>query len=81
MIGEETETKDCVWVEVRNFKYVIPPLKTQRNGALAFAKSLLNYQDWFEELWNRRRAITDKPTLLIWGMKGPVIKSHYLDKF
>ncbi len=55
--------------------------RTQRNGALAFAKSLLNDQDWFEELWSRRQAITAKPALFIWGMKDPVIKPHYLDKF
>lgn len=55
--------------------------KTQRNGALAFAKSLLNDQDWFEELWNKRQVISNKPTLLIWGLKDPVIKPHYLDKF
>lgn len=55
--------------------------KTQRNGALAFAKSLLNDQDWFEELWSKRQAISDKPTLFIWGMKDPVIKPHHLDKF
>jgi pimeloyl-ACP methyl ester carboxylesterase len=55
--------------------------KTQRNGALAFARSLLNDQDWFEELWNTRQAISAKPSLLIWGLKDPVIKSHHLDKF
>jgi pimeloyl-ACP methyl ester carboxylesterase len=55
--------------------------KTQRNGALTFAKSLLNDQDWFEELWNKRQTISAKPTLFIWGMKDPVIKPHYLDKF
>jgi len=55
--------------------------KTQRNGALAFAESLLNDQDWFEELWNRRQSISSKPTLFIWGIKDPVIKPHYLEKF
>jgi pimeloyl-ACP methyl ester carboxylesterase len=55
--------------------------KTQRNGALAFAKSLLNDQDWFEELWNRRQAISNKTTLFIWGMKDPVIKPQNLEKF
>lgn len=55
--------------------------KTQRNGTLAFAKSLLNDQDWFEELWNKRQAISNKPTLFIWGMKDPVIKPKNLDKF
>jgi len=55
--------------------------KSQRNGALAFAKSLLNDQDWFETLWEKRKQISNKPTLLIWGMKDPVIKPHNLDKF
>lgn len=54
--------------------------KTQRNGALAFAKSLLNDQHWFDELWNKRQYISCKPTLFIWGMKDPVIKPHYLKK-
>jgi len=53
----------------------------QRNGALAFAHSLLNDQDWFEELWNQRQAIANLPTLFIWGMKDPIIKPKYLDKF
>lgn len=54
---------------------------TQRNGALAFAKSLLTDQDWFQELWDKRQTISAKPTLFIWGMKDPVIKPHYLDRF
>ena len=53
----------------------------QRNGALAFAKSLLNDQNWFEELWSKREFISNKPTLFIWGMKDPVIKPKYLDNF
>lgn len=55
--------------------------KTQRNGALAFAKSLLNDQDWFESLWSKRKVISNLPTLFIWGMKDPVIKPHNLEKF
>ncbi len=54
---------------------------SERNGPLAFAKSLLNDQDWFEELWNKKSAIANIPALFIWGMKDPVIKPHYLDKF
>ena len=55
--------------------------RTQRNGALAFAHSLLNDQDWFESLWNDRHVINGKPTLFIWGMKDPVIRAHNLQKF
>lgn len=55
--------------------------KNQRNGTLAFAQSLLNDQDWFEELWNKKESIIHKPALFIWGMKDPVIKPQNLDKF
>ncbi len=55
--------------------------RTQRNGTLAFAKSLLNDQDWFQELWDSRQTISNKPALFIWGMKDPVIIPTYLEKF
>lgn len=55
--------------------------KTERNGTLAFAHSLLNDQDWFQSLWNSKQSISSKPTLFIWGMKDKVIKPYNLDKF
>ncbi len=55
--------------------------RTERNGPLAFAWSLLNDQDWFEELWNNRQSISTKPTLFIWGMKDPLLKPHLLERF
>lgn len=54
---------------------------TQRNGALAFARSLLKDQDWFDELWSKKQSISSKPTLLIWGLRDPVIKPYHLEKF
>ena len=54
---------------------------SQRNGALAFAKSLLTDQDWFEDLWHKKSSIANKPLLLIWGMKDPILKPSYLEKF
>lgn len=53
----------------------------QRNGVLAFARSLLKDQPWFEELWNRKETISHKPTLLLWGMKDPVIPPKNLARF
>ena len=50
-------------------------------NSLAFARSLVHDQDWFEQLWDKREAISDKPTLFIWGMKDPIIKPHNLHKF
>lgn len=57
------------------------PNKSSRNGPLAFARSLLNDQEWFEELWNNKHTISEKTSLFIWGMKDPILKPHYLEKF
>ncbi len=54
---------------------------TQRNGTLAFARSLLHDQDWFESLWERRHFIASKPVLLIWGVKDPMLSFRFLEKF
>lgn len=55
--------------------------RSERYGALAFAYSLLNDQEWFETLWGRKQVIASKPTLFVWGMKDPFIKPEYLYKF
>ncbi len=55
--------------------------RTQRNGTLGFAKSLLNDQDWFEELWENKHKISTKPTLFIWGLSDPVVRPYQLEKF
>jgi haloalkane dehalogenase len=55
--------------------------KKERNGTLAFAKSLLNDQDWFESLRNQKESIEQKPALLIWGMKDKFVGEKYLRKF
>jgi haloalkane dehalogenase len=55
--------------------------RKQRNGALGFAKSLLADQQWFEELWNNKTPIANKPMLFLWGMKDPIITPKHLQKF
>lgn len=55
--------------------------KHERMGTLAFAKSLLHDQSWFEEMWSKIGLLKSKPALFVWGMKDPVIKPAYLEKF
>lgn len=63
-------------------QYTLPFKKfSERKGPLAFAKSLLHDQKWFDSIWKNRASIADKPVLLIWGMKDKFIHSGYLDKF
>lgn len=53
----------------------------QRNGPLAFARSLLHDQAWFQDIWGRLGELTQRPTLFIWGMKDKFVAPLYLDKF
>lgn len=63
-------------------QYTAPfPRKNQRHGPLSFARSLLNDQDWFEELWQQREKISGKEVLFLWGMKDPYLKVGFLQKF
>lgn len=55
--------------------------KDERLGALSFAHSLLNDQNWFQSIWDRKEVLQEKPVLIIWGMKDPVIPAKYSDKF
>ena len=54
---------------------------SERYGPLAFARSLLHDQPWFQSLWEQVDILSSKPSLLIWGMKDPVIPPRYLEKF
>jgi pimeloyl-ACP methyl ester carboxylesterase len=53
----------------------------EQGGTVAFARSLLNDHQWFEEIWDKRKAISEKPVLLIWGMKDPIVNPRNLEKF
>lgn len=53
----------------------------ERAGTLAFARSLLNDQEWFQMLWERRGVVAQLPTLFIWGMKDSFVRPEYLQKF
>jgi len=55
--------------------------RNERKGTLAFARSLLNDQSWFESLWGQRAVLKTKPCLFIWGMNDTFILPKYLDQF
>ncbi len=55
--------------------------KNERYGTLAFAKSLLNDQEWFQSLWQQRATLFNKPICVIWGMHDPVVLPLELEKW
>jgi pimeloyl-ACP methyl ester carboxylesterase len=64
-------------------RYYIRPFAQvgERSGPLAFARSLLHDQGWFDGLWKQRSALEHLPTLLVWGEKDPLLPSRFLKKF
>lgn len=54
---------------------------SERAGTLAFARSLLNDQEWFDSLWAQKEVLVAKPCLLIWGMRDPALKPQLLERF
>lgn len=53
---------------------------SERIGPLAFAKSLLNDQDLFEQQNQQAQKLSKSPSLLIWGMADSFIGAHYLQQ-
>jgi pimeloyl-ACP methyl ester carboxylesterase len=54
---------------------------SERYGPLAFARSLVNDQQWFENCWQRRQLLQHIPLLFIWGMMDKFVKPEFLEKF
>jgi pimeloyl-ACP methyl ester carboxylesterase len=55
--------------------------RSERYGALAFAKSLVHDQEWFESLWNGKGEIASSAVLFIWGVRDKFVTPDYLEKF
>lgn len=53
----------------------------ERSGPLALARALIQDQDWFAELWEKRHHWGVKPFYLIWGHKDPMLSEDFLDRF
>lgn len=62
--------------------YLLPfPDRARREAPWVFARELAGSGDWFEDLWNRRDRIADKPALLLWGMKDPLLRPDFLERW
>lgn len=54
-------------------RHYLAPLgrPAQRKGPWVFSRALIDSTAWLRALWAGRRALADKPALLVWGMKDP----------
>jgi len=53
----------------------------ERLGCLAFAKSLVDEQEWFDTLWKQRTTLQHKPFLFVWGMADKFTPPEFLQRF
>ena len=51
---------------------------SERNGTIAFAKSLLRDQDYYASVGKKLSILKDNPVLIIWGMKDEFITEKHL---
>lgn len=54
------------------------PTPASREPLFALVNTINASNAWFETLWDERDAITDKPALLIWGMKDKLVPPEFL---
>ena len=57
------------------------PNKSSRLSLLKIAKSLISSSDWYQAQWEQLHKISDKPVLILWGMKDEFITPKYLEKW
>lgn len=57
------------------------PTPESRRGAIVFIKERIDSNDWYEQLWQRREALQNIPTLLFWGMQDPWLKIDALERW
>ena len=64
-------------------QHYIEPLKKpmDRKGCWIFPKQIIGSSNWLANLWNKRAAIINKPSLIIWGKKDIAFREIELEKW
>lgn len=57
------------------------PDPSSRHAPWVFARELAASGPWYEDLWERREALSDLPSLLLWGMKDPAFGPPALERW
>ena len=57
------------------------PRPVDRRSILWLARELRDSAPWYDELWQRRGQIRDVPTLLLWGLRDPILRRRHLERW
>jgi haloalkane dehalogenase len=60
---------------------VFPDGASRERVLWQLARSLLGSGDYYARLWQRREALRNIPTLIIWGMQDPAFTPHHLSRW
>lgn len=63
--------------------HYLKPLPTtqSRKGSWVFPREIIASTDWLAQLWQKRANLTDKPTMLAWGMKDIAFREKELNRW
>jgi pimeloyl-ACP methyl ester carboxylesterase len=64
----------------RHYKMALPD-PASRVAAYTFAKEVLNASPWWDNLWQQRNTLKNKPMLIFWGMKDSFVPPYELEKW
>jgi haloalkane dehalogenase len=64
-------------------RHYIEPLKKPRDrkGCWVFPKQIISSSDWLADLWSKRKAIADKPSIIFWGKKDIAFRGIELKRW
>ncbi|MHB1132877.1 MAG: alpha/beta fold hydrolase [Chloroflexota bacterium] len=57
------------------------PTPADRHGTWVFARELAGSSAWYDSLWERRRLLTHKPALILWGMRDSAFRPQELARW
>ena len=64
----------------RHYTGVFPDADS-RTAPYAFAQHLLASRDWYDQLWNQRSVLQDKPVMILWGANDPLLPYALLKRW
>lgn len=64
----------------RHYTDVFPSAR-ERTGPWMLARALIGSSAWYDQLWQHRARIANKPILILWGMKDPTFGERELHRW
>jgi len=76
-----TSPRDPVpaWVDTHLAPFPTPD--DRERGLRALARGLLGASAYYTDLWRRRERLHGQPALVLWGLRDPAFRPHFLARW